>query len=510
MLAELGGIIEGDIALYQQDTLNQSSREDQIRAIGIETKPEIYQRLASGEEIIEILSENRIQQIFVPLYDPFGEDVQGMISVSRDLSDVYGNIDQAWQVSLLMIGVGVLIVMLVAFILAGGVVKPINVLKNTMEDISTGDGDLSRQIPVKRQDEFGDLAYHFNSFIAKLNGIVSSIRLHTGEADRRGTQLSTSMDATINSAAEILEASQGIRDRIVDQSETVTGVSSAAEEIARTIENQDSNIQQQTTNVAESSSAIEQMIANIKSISDSLNTSSGEFEQLERVVEDGNRQVDRLSETITSLVQQSERVAEANEIITGIAAQTNLLSMNAAIEAAHAGEFGKGFAVVADEVQKLSEVANEQSSVIAQSLNDLKQMIQSAVGVSAGTGEAFASIVTTVKTVTDIEAQISQSLEEQTAGSAQVLNALSVISQITNEVHTGSTEMRAAIKSILEEIANLVSSTEQIKESALRVTEKAESVNDHVASSAKLLDDTTSTVGEIREEVARFKLSTEG
>ena len=509
MLSELNDLIQGDIALYQKEVLDQTSRADEVELIGTHSEPEIFDRLVSGEQCVETLSDDHFQQTYIPLYDPFGETIQGMIRVGRDVSDVYAGIERSLLWSVLTIAMGAVTVMVVAFVLGRVIVTPINLVKDSMRDISVGDGDLSRSLAIKRHDEIGELARHFNDFLEKLNGIVANIRRQVQDADGRGSQLLSSMDATKLSAQEILTATREIRDTIMDQSATVTEVSAAVEQIARTIENQDMKIESQSANVIESSSAIEQMIANIKSISDNLNTSATEFNQLEQVVDEGSRHVTTLTETIASVSRQSEQVAEANKIITGIAAQTNLLSMNAAIEAAHAGEFGRGFSVVADEVRKLSEVANQQSGVIAKSLKDLKEIIESAVSVSASTGKAFESIVSTVKTVTDIETEIAGALEEQAAGSTQVLKALSDISRITDEVHAGSSEMLAGSKSVLDEIAGLVSKTERIRESASIVAGKTESVNENVVASAGLLNDATTTISEIREQVARFKLTEE-
>jgi methyl-accepting chemotaxis protein len=509
MLSELNHLIQGDIALYQKEVLDQTSRADEVELIGTHSEPEIFDRLVSGEQCVETLSDNHFQQTYIPLYDPFGETIQGMIRVGRDVSDVYAGIERSLLWSVLTIAMGAVTVMVVAFVLGRVIVTPINLVKDSMRDISVGDGDLSRSLAIKRHDEIGELAHYFNDFLEKLNGIVANIRRQVQDADGRGSQLLSSMDATKLSAQEILTATREIRDTIMDQSATVTEVSAAVEQIARTIENQDMKIESQSANVIESSSAIEQMIANIKSISDNLNTSATEFNQLEQVVDEGSRHVTTLTETIASVSRQSEQVAEANKIITGIAAQTNLLSMNAAIEAAHAGEFGRGFSVVADEVRKLSEVANQQSGVIAKSLKDLKEIIESAVSVSASTGKAFESIVSTVKTVTDIETEIAGALEEQAAGSTQVLKALSDISRITDEVHAGSSEMLAGSKSVLDEIAGLVSKTERIRESASIVAGKTESVNENVVASAGLLNDATTTISEIREQVARFKLTEE-
>jgi methyl-accepting chemotaxis protein len=507
MLSQLNDLIQGDVALYERDVLNQTSREDEVGLIGEMHEPAILERLLQGEERVETLSPEHFQQTYIPLYDPFGRTIQGMIRVGRDLSAINYGIERTLRLSLGMSVAGAIMVIVVALVLGTVIVTPINLVTYTMRDIAGGEGDLSRTIPIKRRDEIGELSRYFNEFLAKLNGIVASIRRHVRDAEALGDRLHSSMASTGNSTEDILTAVRDIRDTILRQSTIVTEVSSAIEEMVGTTEEQDKKIQSQSTNVSESSSAIEEMIANIQSISQGLTTSSREFEQLHRVVEEGNGRLGELSGTITSLSHKSELVEEANAIITGIASQTNLLSMNAAIEAAHAGDAGKGFSVVADEIRKLSEVSNEQSRVIAQSLADLKGMIESAVTISDQTSRSFESIVASVQKVNDIEAGIAGSLKEQAAGSTQVLNALTGITQITQEVHGGSTEMLEGGGAILKKITGLVSITETIRESVSLVADKAETVNKNAAETANLLDQTADAIGDIEDAVSRFKLT---
>jgi methyl-accepting chemotaxis protein len=248
------------------------------------------------------------------------------------------------------------------------------------------------------------------------------------------------------------------------------------------------------------------MIANITSIGVNLNRSSDEFDNLHNAVSKGHGNVSDLKEMIGAISSQSDIVLEANNVITGIASQTGLLAMNAAIEAAHAGEAGRGFSVVADEIRKLAEVADEQSKVIADNLEELRQSIESAVGISGETGHSFEEIVRSVGIVTNLEKQIRGALDEQASGSSQVLEALGNISRITEEVHTGSNEMLIGSRSIISEITGLVQVTERVKEFTVNVAASAEGVEDIINSSAELLTTNIESVKKINGQVSVFKI----
>jgi methyl-accepting chemotaxis protein len=140
--------------------------------------------------------------------------------------------------------------------------------------------------------------------------------------------------------------------------------------------------------------------------------------------------------------------------------------MNSAIEAAHAGEYGRGFAVVADEIRKLAESSNEQSQRIAGIIGELREAVSSVTTISESTGDSFAAIENSVRTVTDIEQEIKNSIEEQAGGSTQLLATLSEINRVTTQVHSGSASMLEGGKAILDEIGELAEVSGHVKESA--------------------------------------------
>ena len=190
----------------------------------------------------------------------------------------------------------------------------------------------------------------------------------------------------------------------------------------------------QSANITQSSSAIEEMMANIHSVTQSLVKNDENITRLTLSSKDGKVQVEKITEAITQVAHDSQSLLEVSSLIQGIASQTNLLAMNAAIEAAHAGSFGKGFAVVADEVRKLAETSSTQTKNITIMLKKITTSIQEITNYSKNVVETFGLIESEIDVVGSHESTILNAMKEQTEGSKQIFEAIAALNTITQEV----------------------------------------------------------------------------
>lgn len=207
--------------------------------------------------------------------------------------------------------------------------------------------------------------------------------------------------------------------------------------------------------VVESSSSIEQMVANVQSINKILAENNQSILELEDASKAGGEGLDEIVNLIEQIVHQSDDMIEASNVIQQIASQTNLLSMNAAIEAAHAGTYGKGFAVVADEIRKLAENSGQQAASISKVLSNLKKLIDKTAVSSIHAQGKFNQILNLSKVVRNQGSVIKNATEEQSAGGQQVLSALTKINELTNHVNAQSIELLKSSEIILKDISSL-------------------------------------------------------
>lgn len=265
-------------------------------------------------------------------------------------------------------------------------------------------------------------------------------------------------------------------------------------------------IQAQSENVQQASSAVEQMIGNISSVNASVGKMIASFDQLEEHSNTGIANQTNVNEMILDIEQQSKILQDANLAIAGIASQTNLLAMNAAIEAAHAGEAGKGFSVVADEIRKLSATSSERSHSIGAQLAKIQETIKSVVSLSNETSSEFSLVSDNIAETGQIVAQIKNAMEEEQIGSKQIIDALQSMNDSTAEVKSASVKMSEDNSHILAEVKKLQATALTIKDSMDRMQESSAAADESRKMLSAISGDVTDSVKEIGGQIGLFKV----
>ncbi len=384
--------------------------------------------------------------------------------------------------------------------------KPIVTVTDNLKEIAQGEGDLTRTITVKAKDETGDLALYFNQTLHKIKNLVIVIKKQSMSLFDIATELAGNTTETAATINQITATVQSIKGRVINQSASVTETNATMEQITENIGKLNNHVEKQTENVTQSSSAIEEMLANIKSVTQTLVKNADNVQDLSTASEIGRNGLQKVAVDIQEIAKESEGLLEINAVMENIASQTNLLSMNAAIEAAHAGEAGKGFAVVADEIRKLAESSGGQSKTISAVLKKIKSSIDKITDSTNNVLARFEAIDGGVKTVADQEENIRNAMEEQGQGSQLILESVGELNETTQLVKGGSMEMLEGSKEVIRESKNLEKMTQEIADGMNEMSAGADQINVAVQRVNELSGKNRENIDMLMREVAKFKV----
>ncbi|MDR1219464.1 MAG: methyl-accepting chemotaxis protein [Treponema sp.] len=425
------------------------------------------------------------------------------LGVSKDtfMEPVYALI-----IPIIIVGVLMLIAMSIGAVFISRMISaPITKVMTILKSVS--DGDMTKTLDIRSNDEIGQLSAYLNQTVKNVGRLISGIKAQTSRLFETGDKLAANMNETATAVNEVAANIQSIKNQAVNQSSSVMESGATMDRIVVNIDKLNSHVERQASAVSQSSSAIEEMLANIQSVTQTLVKNETNVNELSRASEGGRGGLQEVAQNIQEIARESEGLLEINAVMENIASQTNLLSMNAAIEAAHAGEAGKGFAVVADEIRKLAENSGEQSKTISQVLKRIKDSIDKISKSTEAVLLKFEAITDGVSTVADQEAEVRNAMEEQGVGSKNILEATGLVNDVTQIVKSASEEMLDGSKQVIAESQNLGRVTEEITGSVNEMAAGAEQINRSVEQVNEISKDNRNQIDALLQEVSKFKVA---
>jgi len=422
--------------------------------------------------------------------------------------------DLLQQVRAAMIGqhsiilpVAVVIMITLGFVMGSLLAKTVGNAQKTMSNLSSGDKDLTKRLTVHGSDELSKVITYFNTFLEVMDRIVGETQNKMRLLTNTGSTLSVNTTQTAAAIEQMSSNILSIQGQIDNQYSSVSSTEQAMAEITRNLDILAQSINDQAASISQSSASIEEMVASIQSETQSMNRLDQYFKELKETARQGNSKVEDATDQITQVSRQSESLQEANQIISEIADQTTLLAMNAAIEAAHAGEAGRGFSVVADEIGKLAERSAEQSEQINQDLNQIITRINESVEGSKAASEAFSHMLEMIEDISRLQMELKSAVEEQDAGGQQILEALQNMQKITRDVVNGSENMKMGEQSIQEEIRLLNQISDEVNQSIRELTTGTTEVNRAISNIQDISIENRESITELSTLLGQFKAS---
>ena len=367
-------------------------------------------------------------------------------------------------------------------------------------------GDLTDRVTVKRYDEVGRLMINLNTAMEHTYTMLTVLKEEADKMTAIGSDLSSNMEETAAAVKEISSNVATVKEKALMQATGVTETAATGEQIQGKLSLLVEGITTQSESIAQSSALITNTAENMLHINKILSQNDELIKTAYGQMKAGKDGAETANSFVKQIAERSEALLEASQVIQNIASQTNLLAMNAAIEAAHAGEAGKGFAVVADEIRKLAEESNVQGKQIGAVIKESTEIIEQVSKAGMQAEKTFADVYELISQISGKEDSIVNLMHEQEENGTRVLSAIETINKVTKAVSSASMEMLEGGKQITAEMQKLAEITRETTDSMTEIASGAEQITNAIEEVVSITEQNKTSIEHLAQEVGKFKI----
>ncbi|MBN2657887.1 MAG: hypothetical protein JXR86_12560 [Spirochaetales bacterium] len=379
-------------------------------------------------------------------------------------------------------------------------------INSRLEEMISGEKDLTKRINICSVDEMATLSNRINIF----SDIIRDHMVETGamfeQFDRNQSNLSNNISVSSQSVKDISDHISVLTENVEREYSMVKDSLDTGKSLIDDLKSLVENVDKQSNSVSESSAAVEEMIASITEVSRRTANVKEKIKDLSTIFSRGEERVNKTVESVSTVVTYSKSLLEINNLISGIAAQTNLLAMNAAIEAAHAGDAGRGFSVVADEIRKLAENTATHTKTSSENLRQIMAEIDTSLKVAEETGAIFREMKEDLIQIDDESLSISETMIEHDRANKLVLEQLSSTTQIAEKLNQGAGYISEKGNSMLHALISLEEYSGQSFDHCTSVNSKNNIIRQHIDELVGLSSESDEIKRKTLELVNSFKV----